>query len=103
MRPRMQTIMNLLLVAAACWGAVFCGGQRSLGASGKKPARPANYDQAVPLEFTLSDAYGRQVCAEDYRGVPVLISTAPAGAADVRARPSRCDVWRRNTMGEDCR
>ncbi|MGW8257573.1 MAG: redoxin family protein [Thermoguttaceae bacterium] len=33
------------------------------------------YDKVVPLNFTLVDAYGREVRASDYRGVPILIST----------------------------
>lgn len=43
--------------------------------TGVQNGRNASRDQTMSLEFTLADAYGREIHADDYRGVPVLIST----------------------------
>ncbi len=59
--------------------------------NGKKHTEAPDYREMVPLEFTLMDAYGRQVCASDYRGVPVLISTGACwcGGCQSEAEPLR--------------
>ncbi|MEN6366661.1 MAG: S41 family peptidase [Thermoguttaceae bacterium] len=39
------------------------------------------YRQRMPLEFALTDSYGRDVRASDYRGVPILMVTGPCWCA----------------------
>ena len=54
---------------------------RAMPAAGGNNQEDDVYNQVLPLEFTLRDAYDREVRAEDYRGVPVLISTGPCWCA----------------------
>ena len=48
-------------------------GVTNAATSAKTTRRGAGNEEVVPLNFVLADAYGREVRASDYRGLPLLI------------------------------
>jgi peroxiredoxin len=97
MLRRLQPILTVILLGtAAHWGPAQSGAQssaqRNTGATNANEGMwSAAYSQVVPLEFALMDAYGREVRAGDYRGVPVLICTGACwcGGCQSEAEPLR--------------
>ena len=62
------------LLVAAIAATVLCNpGPTNAAADTTSVRRGAENEKRVPLNFTLADAYGREVRADDYRGLPLLI------------------------------
>ena len=60
-------------VTGVCLPPVPESASSSSTASRKKGSLEVSNTEAAPLEFSLADAYGREIRASDYRGAPVLI------------------------------